>query len=70
MRDTQRTNCRQHAPGDVERAARIGVREQDHEFVATVARGEVCRALQRLADDLADRGQAVVAGGDRSLTLK
>ena len=62
VRDIQRIDRCQHAPGYVERAVRVGVRQQDHEFVATVARGKVCRALQRLADGLADLGQAVVAG--------
>ena len=62
VRNVQRTDCGQYAPGNVERAIHVGVRQQDHEFVAAVARGEVGRALQRMADCLADRGQAIVAG--------
>ena len=62
MRNVQRGDCCQHAPGNVERAVRVGVRQQDHEFVATVARGKVGRALQRLHDCPADGGEAVVAG--------
>ncbi len=63
MRNIQCSDCSQHALCNVERAIRVGDRQQDHEFVAAVARGQVCRALQRLADRLADQGKAVVAGG-------
>ena len=56
------TDCGQHAPGNVKGAVHVGVRQQDHEFIAAVARGDVGRALQRMADCRADRGKAIVAG--------
>ena len=62
MRNVQRTDCSQYAPGNVEGAVHVGVRQQDHEFVAAIARRKVGRALQRMADCLADRGKAIVAG--------
>ena len=62
MRDVQCADGRQHAPGNVQRAIRVRIRQQDHEFVAAVTGGDVCRALQRLADCGADRGKAPVAG--------
>ena len=45
VRDIQRSDPVQHAPGDIERSVRIGVGQQDHEFVTTVARRKVLGAL-------------------------
>src|SRR5262249_20457003 len=62
VRDVQLSDRCQQAPRNVERAVRVGVRQQHYEFVAAVARGEVRRALQRSPERLADRGKTVVAG--------
>jgi hypothetical protein len=60
--DVESADGGQHAPGHVERAVGVGIRQQDDELVSAVTRGDVGGPLQRLTNGAGHRGKARVAG--------